>query len=46
MVRPDLETLSEACALARKRGDTAALAVLLEERHRRFPQGLEKFFAL
>ena len=46
LTEPDRETLSAACALARERGDTAALAALLEERHRRFPDGLEKTFTL
>lgn len=46
LTEPDREALSAACALARKRGDTAALAALLEERHRRFPAGLEKSFTL
>lgn len=46
LTEPDRETLSAACALARERGDTAALAALLEERHRRFPAGLEKSFTL
>ena len=46
LVQPDREALSAACALARENGDAAALAVLLEERHRRFPAGLEKSFTL
>lgn len=46
LTEPDREALSAACALARERGDTAALAVLLEERRRRFPGGLEKSFTL
>ena len=46
LTEPDRETLSAACALARETGATAALAVLLEERHRRFPMGLEKSFTL
>lgn len=46
LARPDREALSAACALARELGDTAALAVLLEEQHRRFPAGLEKSFTL
>ena len=46
LAEPDRETLSAACALARERGDTAALAVLLEEQHRRFPAGTEKTFTL
>lgn len=46
LAEPDQDALSAACALARERGDTAALAALLEERHRRFPAGLEKSFTL
>lgn len=46
LAEPDREALSAACALARERGNTAALAALLEEQHRRFPAGLEKSFAL
>lgn len=43
---PDRETLSAACALAREQGGAAALAVLLEEQHRRFPMGAERRFEL
>ncbi len=43
---PDRETLAAACALARERGNAAALALLLEERHRRFPAGAVRDFAL
>ena len=43
---PDRTALSAACAQAREAGFTAALAVLLEERHRRFPTGMEKSFTL
>ncbi len=46
LTEPDRETLSAACALAREKGATGALAALLEERHRRFPAGLEKSFTL
>ncbi|MEY8388017.1 leucine-rich repeat protein [Oscillospiraceae bacterium 38-13] len=46
LAEPDREALSATCALARERGATAALAVLLEERRRRFPAGLEKSFTL
>ncbi len=46
LTKPDRETLSAACALAREAGDTGALALLLEEQHRRFPAGAEKSFAL
>lgn len=45
-ISPDRETLSAACALAREGENAAALAVLLEERHRRFPAGAERDFAL
>lgn len=46
LAEPGRDALSAACALARERGATAALAALLEEQHRRFPAGLEKSFAL
>lgn len=46
LTEPDRETLLDACALARERGATAALAALLEEQHRRFPAGAEKSFTL
>ena len=46
LAEPDREALSAACALAREKGATAALAWLLEERHRRYPDGLEKSFTL
>ena len=46
LAEPDREALSAACALAREKGNTAALAALLEEEHRRFPVGLEKSFTL
>lgn len=45
-IMPDRETLSAACALARERGNAAALALLLEEQHRRFPAGAARDFAL
>lgn len=44
--QPDRETLAAACALARERGNAAALALLLEERHRRFPTGAARDFTL
>lgn len=44
--QPDREALSAACAQARGLGNTAALAVLLEEQHRRFPAGAEQTFDL
>lgn len=43
---PDRETLAEACALARESGAAEAQAILLEERHKRFPAGLDKRFDL
>ncbi len=43
---PDQEVLSAALALARAGEDTGAVAVLLEERRRRFPAGREKAFDL
>lgn len=43
---PDRETLASACALARERGNAAALALLLEEQHRRFPDGAVRDFTL
>lgn len=46
LLEPDREALASACALARDLGLTAALAVLLEEQHRRFPVGAEKRFEL
>lgn len=43
---PDREALRDACAMARERGDAAALALLLEEQHRRFPPGTGRDFTL
>ena len=43
---PDRETLAKACCTARQRQATAALAMLLEEQHRRFPDGYAKSFDL
>lgn len=43
---PDREAISAACALAREQGAAEALALLLEERHRRFPGGWERRFEL
>jgi hypothetical protein len=43
---PDRTTLEEACAAARQSGASEALALLLEERHRRFSAGAEKCFDL
>ena len=45
-VEPDKETLTEACAIAREQGAAEALAILLEEQHKRFPSGLNKTFDL
>lgn len=45
-IEPDRETLAAACALAREQRLAEAVAVLLEEQHRRFPAGSEKQFAL
>ena len=43
---PDKETLAEGCALAREKNAPEALAVLLEEQHKRFPTGMNKTFDL
>ncbi len=40
------EGLAELCDLARGQDATEALAVLLEEQHRRFPSGMDKTFDL
>lgn len=45
-IRPDKEALSAACDLARSLGAAEALAVLLEEQHRRFPVAKQKTFDL
>jgi len=45
-IEPDRDTLAAACALAREQRFAEAVAVLLEEQHRRFPAGFEKQFAL
>ena len=42
----DRETLRPACDEARRLGAAEALALLLEEQHRRFPSGANKSFAL
>ena len=44
--QPDRQTLTDACALAREKGAAEALALLLEEQHRRFDGGTRKEFAL
>ena len=43
---PHRETLAEACAIARENHAPEALAILLEEQHRRFPAGVHKSFDL
>ena len=43
---PTRELLSGACALAREEGAPEALAILLEEQHKRFPSGLDRTFDL
>ena len=43
---PTRELLSAACALAREEGAPEALAILLEEQHKRFPSGLDRTFDL
>lgn len=43
---PGGEALEAACALARELGRSEALALLLEEQHRRFPPGRRKAFDL
>lgn len=44
--QPDREALANLCTLARAENNTEALAILLEEQHRRFPAGLGKTFDL
>lgn len=44
--RPDRETLSAACALAREMQAPEAVAMLLEEQHRRFPPAATRSFDL
>ena len=46
LLQPDRDALSAACALARETGATEALALLLEERHRRFAAGSSAAFDL
>ena len=43
---PDLQVLAAACAQAREAGASALLALLLEERRRRFPMGADRTFDL
>ena len=45
-VQPDRAALDHACALAREQRALEALALLLEEGHRRFPAGGRRSFAL
>lgn len=45
-VEPDRDALAAACAMAREQGAAEALAILLEEQHRRFPGGLDRRFDL
>lgn len=44
--RPDRETLSAVCALARDKQAPEAVAMLLEEQHRRFPPATARSFDL
>lgn len=44
--KSDRETLSDACEMARSSGSAEALAILLEEKHRRFTVGPDKDFDL
>lgn len=44
--QPDRETLSAVCALARDRQAPEAVAMLLEEQHRRFPPAASRSFDL
>ena len=41
-----MEPLTELCALAREQDNPEALALLLEEQHKRFPSGMDKTFDL
>ena len=43
---PDRDTLAAACQRAREAGAAEAVALLLEEQHRRFPAGMDKSFDL
>ena len=43
---PDREALAAACALARELGAAEALALLLEDQHKRFPAGRRRTFDL
>lgn len=45
-VELDKAALTEACAIAREQGAAEALAILLEEQHKRFPSGMNKTFDL
>ena len=46
MVEADKDTLIKAGAIAREERKTEALAILLEEQHKRFPVGMNKSFDL
>ena len=39
---PDRDILAAACQQAREAGAAEAVALLLEEQHRRFPAGMDK----
>ena len=43
---PDRDTLAAACQRAREAGAAEAVALLLEEQHRRFPAGGNRSFDL
>ena len=45
-VNADKDTLTRACAIAREQQETEALAILMEEQHKRFPVGQNKSFDL
>ena len=45
-VQIDKDTLVQACDIAREQRQTEALAILLEEQHKRFPVGANKSFDL
>ena len=45
-VEADKDTLTQACAIAREMHEAEALAILLEEQHKRFPVGVNKSFDL
>lgn len=45
-VQPDKDILIEGCAIAREQRQAEALAILLEEQHKRFPVSVNKSFDL